>query len=150
MLTTLSAANNYLTELDTSINIKLTSLTCNNNFLTALNLTNNILLTSLACNNNRIPELDLSKNTKLPAYLTIAQSIPGAAFTDNGDGTSYFDIKTLVAQTNLSRISEFYGDGLLQYNSGVGIATFRPHLNPYLRLQYVQYRPYQNDCYSVS
>ena len=125
MLKTLNVSGNYLRELDLSNNRNLTILNCSNNFLTALDLTNNILLNSLTCSGNRIPDLDLSKNNKLPtSNITGNQAIPGAAFTDNGDGTFYFDIKTLVDEANLSKISKFTGPYLLQYNSSVGIATF--------------------------
>ena len=59
-LTTLSCANNLLTELDVSKNTKLMNLYCNNNMLTELDLKNNKELSILSCYNNYLKDVDFS------------------------------------------------------------------------------------------
>ena len=64
-LTELHCANNALTTLDLSKNIKLEKLYCVNNEIISLDLNNNTELKWLYCAANNLTELDLSNNKKL-------------------------------------------------------------------------------------
>ncbi len=64
-LESLDCSRNQLTQLDVRQNPVLGSLMCYNNQLTALDLSHNPELTYLNCGDNRLEQLNVSKNTKL-------------------------------------------------------------------------------------
>ncbi len=64
-LKTLTANDNYLTELDLRCNTALTSLLCYNNELKSLDVRGCTELTTISCYTNQLTTLDVSTNTKL-------------------------------------------------------------------------------------
>ncbi len=87
----------------TSLNVAglqhLTRIRANDNELTSLDLTGVTSLNELYISNNRIPELILPNGVALNENNEgFAQTIPGYTATDNGNGTSSFDLDELGIQ----------------------------------------------------
>lgn len=93
-ITSLSFAQNQVTNLDISKNTLLTYLDCSVNQLTSLDISKNLALKNLICFNNQLTNLDVTKNTNLIQLATYKNPLTTLNVTQN------YALQTLICYEN--------------------------------------------------
>ena len=144
-LETLECYGNRLAKLDVRKNLKLKTLLCQYNSLSVLDLRRNVLLENLDCSNNMIVRLelgDVENAVYSPQYKYLAL-IPGE---------TSFDMRRIIADGNLGRITEVLGlyvdpgflapmesvENLCEYHPETGIVTLEKEYEYYEPLQFLE------------
>lgn len=93
-ITSLSFAQNQVTNLDISKNTSLTYLDCSVNQLTSLDVSKNLALKNLICFNNQLTNLDITKNINLTQLTTYKNPLTTLNVTKN------YALQTLICYEN--------------------------------------------------